>query len=99
MSRNPFENCSDEEVLDLQSDFDDKTIKNKARDFEENFIPKRLERKKTVDKEISEETQSNAPTVAIGWEADRLAEVRPYAHIPGKRKAPEPPNQQLEATI
>jgi hypothetical protein len=30
--------------------------------------------------------------MALGWEVDRLSEVRPYAHIPGKRKAPKAPD-------
>lgn len=85
--------------MDPLSDFDDKTIKNKARDFDPNFMPKKLERKKTAEREMIEETQSNAPTVAVGWEADRLAEVRPYAHIPGKRKAPEPPNPNIDLQV
>ena len=46
---------------------------------------------------IEDETMSNAPTVLIGFEQEqeeqRLLEVRPMAHIPGKRKAPRPPPQ------
>ena len=39
-----------------------------------------------------EETMSTAPTVLAGFEQDeRLQEVRPVSHIPGKRKAPKPP--------
>ena len=44
---------------------------------------------------IEDETMSNAPTVLIGFEQEeRLLEVRPMAHIPGKRKAPRPPPPQ-----
>ena len=44
---------------------------------------------------IEDETMSNAPTVLIGFEQqeERLLEVRPMSHIPGKRKAPRPPPQ------
>ena len=41
-----------------------------------------------------DDTESTAPTMACGWDGDRLNEVRPYAHIPGKRKAPRAPNPQ-----
>ena len=45
---------------------------------------------------IEDETMSNAPTVLIGFEQEeRLLEVRPMAHIPGKRKAPRPPPSQI----
>ena len=45
--------------------------------------------------QIEDETISNAPTVLIGFEQEeRLLEVRPMAHIPGKRKAPRPPPPQ-----
>ena len=32
--------------------------------------------------------------MALGWEVDRLSEVRPVSHIPGKRKAPKAPELQ-----
>ena len=41
---------------------------------------------------IEDETVSTAPTVLAGFELEtRLQEVRPPAHIPGKRRAPKPP--------
>ena len=39
------------------------------------------------------ETQSNAPTAVVGLDEDRMKEVRPVAHKPGKRRAPDPPKR------
>ena len=45
---------------------------------------------------IEDETMSTAPTVLIGFEQEeRLLEVRPASHIPGKRRAPKPPPPQV----
>ena len=45
------------------------------------------------------DTLSTAPTVLIGFDenSDRMLDVRPYAHIPGKRKAPRPPPKGKKA--
>ena len=49
---------------------------------------------------IEDETMSNAPTVLIGFEQEeRLLEVRPMAHIPGKRKAPRPPPPPQDSNV
>lgn len=38
------------------------------------------------------DTASTAPTVLLGFEdQDRMLDVRPSAHIAGKRRAPKPP--------
>ena len=40
--------------------------------------------------------------MALGWDGDRMSDVKPYAHIPGKRKAPKAPDithpEELGAT-
>ena len=39
-----------------------------------------------------QDTLSTAPTVLVGFDSDdRMLDVRPSSHIPGKRRAPKPP--------
>jgi len=81
--KNPFETCSDDEEED---EVNNRTLRSTqwSRDQDETL-------KRTYSRHDREDTESTAPTLAIGLEGDRLAEVRPYAHIPGKRKAPKVP--------
>ena len=90
ISDNPFE-----------SDIDDDTLKHSS-NKKGNTLPtdptntSRLNDDASDDDSISMErveTLSTAPTALIGLDPNRLEEVKVYSHIPGKRKAPEPPKR------
>ena len=85
--KNPFEAGSSDDDHDEVSEINDRTLRSlpSYRDDQDETLKRNYSR---LDRE---DTESTAPTVAIGYEGDRLAEVRPYAHVPGKRKAPRVP--------
>ena len=84
----------------FDSDIDDDTLKHsynpKKEIREDETIRKRnIHAEKDTDDNSLDlvETLSNAPTIPLELESSRLDEVKIYSHIPGKRKAPEPPKR------
>ena len=69
-------------------------LKSEPKSESSNYGNFQLSRSDTMRgiQNIEDETVSTAPTVLAGFELEaRLQEVRPPAHIPGKRRAPKPP--------
>ncbi len=81
------------------SEINDRTLKNVPRSRDNDYD---VTLRRSPIHHDREDTESTAPTMALGWEGDRMSEVRPYAHIPGKRKAPKAPEitypEELGAT-